>query len=103
MIPSTVLPKSESDDHVIRISFPPNPVEDIAFSLSPALEAVLSLHVLAGPKHHALQHAWVRAMRGLEPALKRRIDAFAFLYRWNLPDLLLPSPVGLLGQGPCHI
>jgi DNA-binding transcriptional ArsR family regulator len=79
---------------VIRISFLPNPVEDIAFSLSPALEAVLSLHVLAGPKHHALQHGWVREMRGLDPALKRRIDAFAFLYRWNLPDLLLPSPLG---------
>ena len=83
---------------MIRISFPPNPVEDIAFSLSPALEAVLSLHVLAGPKHHALQHAWVRAMRGLEPALKRRIDAFAFLYRWHLPDLLLPSPLGPTGD-----
>ncbi len=79
---------------MIRISFPPNPVEHLHFALSPALEAVLSLHVLAGPKHHALQQGWVREMRGLDPPLKRRIDAFAFLYRWNLPDLLTPSPLG---------
>jgi DNA-binding transcriptional ArsR family regulator len=94
MISSTVLPKSES--RVIRILFPEHPVEHLAFSTSPALEAVLSLHVLVGPKHHALQHAWVRQMRSLDPALKRRIEAFAFLYRWHVPDVLLPSPLGPL-------
>jgi DNA-binding transcriptional ArsR family regulator len=93
MISSTDLPKRESDA-VIRIAFPPNPVEHLAFAVSPALECVQSLHVLSGPKHHALQHGWVREMRALDPALKRRIDAFAFLYRANLPDLLIPSPVG---------
>ena len=35
----------------------------VAFGYSPLLESVLSLHVLAEPKHHALQHEWVRAMR----------------------------------------
>jgi len=55
---------------------------------------VLSLHVLVGPKHHALQHGWVRDMRALDPELKRKIEAYAFLYRRQVPDLLLPSPRG---------
>jgi DNA-binding transcriptional ArsR family regulator len=50
--------------------------------------------VLVGPKHHALQHEWVRRMRSLEPVLRRDIDAFAFLYRWHLPDFLIPSASG---------
>jgi len=79
---------------LIRIRFPASPLEHVGFAVSPLLECVLSLHVLTGPQHHALQHDWVRRMRALDPALKRRIDAFAFLYRWHLPDLLVPSPVG---------
>lgn len=79
---------------MIRIRFPASPLEHVGFAVSPLLECVLSLHVLTGPQHHALQHDWVRRMRALDPALKRRIDAFAFLYRWHLPDLLVPSPVG---------
>jgi DNA-binding transcriptional ArsR family regulator len=51
---------------------------------------VLSLHVLAEPKHHALQHGWVRAMRALPASLRREISALSFLYRWTLPDCLLP-------------
>jgi hypothetical protein len=47
--------------------------------------------VLVEPKHHALQHAWVRAMRGLPPGLRREIAELSFLYRWTLPDCLLPS------------
>jgi Family of unknown function (DUF5937) len=49
--------------------------ERVGFSYWPSLEAVLSLHVLVEPKHHPVQHGWVRAMRGLSPALKRRNDA----------------------------
>jgi DNA-binding transcriptional ArsR family regulator len=52
---------------------------------------VLSLHVLVEPKHHPLQHAWVRAMRKLPPALRREIADLSFLYRWTLPNVLLPS------------
>ena len=37
------------------------------------MEAVLSLHVLVEPKHHPVQHEWVRAMRRLSPALKREV------------------------------
>jgi DNA-binding transcriptional ArsR family regulator len=52
---------------------------------------VLSLHVLVEPKHHALQHGWVRAMRKLSSALRREIADLSFLYRWTLPNLVLPS------------
>jgi DNA-binding transcriptional ArsR family regulator len=79
---------------VIRISLPEHPAEHVAFAYSPLLECVLSLHVLVGPKHHALQHEWVRRMRSLDPALRREIDAFGFLYRRHLPDFLVPSPAG---------
>jgi DNA-binding transcriptional ArsR family regulator len=71
-----------------------HPEERIAFAYSPLLESVLSLHVLVGPKHHALQHAWVRGMRALPTKLRGQIEAFAFLYRWTLPDLLVPTPDG---------
>jgi len=63
----------------------------VAFGYSPLYEAVLSLHVLAEPKHHALQHRWVRAMRALPASLRREIAALAFLYRWTLPDCVLPN------------
>jgi DNA-binding transcriptional ArsR family regulator len=63
----------------------------VAFGYSPLLEAVLSLHVLVEPKHHALQHRWVRAMRTLPASLRREIAALAFLYRWTLPDSVLPT------------
>jgi DNA-binding transcriptional ArsR family regulator len=52
---------------------------------------VLSLHVLVEPKHHALQHDWVRAARTLRPTLRREITALSFLYRWTLPNCFFPS------------
>jgi DNA-binding transcriptional ArsR family regulator len=52
---------------------------------------VQGLHVLCEPKHHALQHEWVRAMRRLHPSLKREITALSFLYRWTLPNCVLPD------------
>jgi DNA-binding transcriptional ArsR family regulator len=79
---------------LIRVHLPAHPEEHVVFAYSPLLECVLSLHVLVGPGHHALQHAWVRQMRAHPPGLRRRIDAFAFLYRWTLPDLLVPAPNG---------
>jgi DNA-binding transcriptional ArsR family regulator len=63
----------------------------LAFGYSPLLETLLSLHVLVEPKHHALQHSWVRAMRRLDPPLRREIAALSFLYRWTLPNCVLPS------------
>ena len=63
----------------------------VAFAYSPLLEAVLSLHVLAEPKHHALQHEWVRAMRALPASLRREIASLSFVYRWTIPDCVLPA------------
>jgi DNA-binding transcriptional ArsR family regulator len=60
------------------------------------MEAVLSLHVVVEPKHHPVQHGWVRAMRGLSPALKREIDVFAFTFRAYFPEFFFPSPAGEL-------
>jgi DNA-binding transcriptional ArsR family regulator len=76
----------------IRFHLPARALDRIAFAYSPLLEAALSLHVLVEPKHHPLQHEWVRAMRTLTPALRREIGAFSFLYRATLADVFLPSP-----------
>jgi DNA-binding transcriptional ArsR family regulator len=75
----------------IRFALADDQEAALAFGYSPLLETVLSLHVLVGPKHHALQHEWVRAMRGLRPALRREIAELSFLYRWTLPNCILPS------------
>ena len=81
---------------VFRI--PASAAERVGFAYSPSMEAVLSLHVLVEPKHHPVQHGWVRAMRGLSPALKREIDVFAFAFRAYFPEFFFPSPAGdLLG------
>lgn len=68
----------------------------MSHAYSPLLEAVLSLHVLVEPKHHPLQHPWVREMRALSPALKRAVADFAFVYRHFIPDLFGPSPAAEL-------
>src|SRR5262249_58762512 len=60
------------------------------------MEAVLSLHVLVEPKHHPVQHEWVRAMRRLSPALKREVDVFAFAYRAYFPEFFFPPAAGQL-------
>jgi DNA-binding transcriptional ArsR family regulator len=75
----------------IRFELPEGRPAALAFGYSPLLETVLSLHVLAEPKHHALQHGWVRAMRKLPAGLRREIGDLSFLYRWTLPNAVLPS------------
>jgi DNA-binding transcriptional ArsR family regulator len=77
---------------MIRFRLPSHAVERVSHAYSPLLEAVLSLHVLVEPKHHPLQHPWVRRMRTLRPALKREIAAFSFAYRRFIPNVLAPSP-----------
>ena len=47
----------------IRFVLPEQESESVAFAYSPVVEAVLSLHVLTEPKHHPLQHPWVRRAR----------------------------------------
>lgn len=74
----------------IEFRLAPHAAERLAFSYSPAMEAVLSLHVLIEPKHHPVQYEWVRAMRRLSPALKREIDLFGFAYRTYFPEFFFP-------------
>jgi DNA-binding transcriptional ArsR family regulator len=72
--------------------FKDEPAESIAFSYSPLLEAVLSLHVLHAPKHHPLQHHWVRRARELPASLRRDIVRFGFAYSFFVPEFLMPAP-----------
>jgi DNA-binding transcriptional ArsR family regulator len=64
------------------------------FALSPVSEALLSLHVLLFPKHHAAQHPWIRAMHRVSAALKHEIQAFVFAFQGALPDCMLPAGAG---------
>ena len=75
----------------IRFHIPAFAVERLSFAYSPLVEAVLSLHVLVEPKHHPLQHEFVRRMRSLSPSLRRRIADLAFVYRHTMPDFVSPS------------
>lgn len=79
---------------MITFHLPSAAVERLAFAYSPILEAVLSLHALIEPKHHPLQHHWVRQMQQLSPALKREIAAFSFAYRSYFPAFLFPAATG---------
>src|ERR1700730_542053 len=79
---------------MIRIALPAHPEEHVALAVSPLVECVLSLHVLLGPKHHALHHQWVRRMRALDPALRRELETLGFVYRRQIPDLLAPRADG---------
>lgn len=76
---------------MITVVLPKRAEECVALTVSPLLECVLSLHVLVDPKHHALQHDWVRRMRSLDPELRSEADVFAFLFRHQIPDAFLPS------------
>ena len=78
----------------IRFELEPGEEEALAFACSPLLETVLSLHVLAEPRHHALQHEWVRAARRLPSSLRREIAVLSFLYRWTIPNCVLPTASG---------
>jgi DNA-binding transcriptional ArsR family regulator len=76
---------------VIRIGLDERPEEHVAITASPLLECALSLHVLLGPKHHALHHDWVRRMRSeLDPAIRQELEPFAFVFRTHLADVFLP-------------
>jgi DNA-binding transcriptional ArsR family regulator len=79
----------------VRFLVPEAAAEHVALVYSPALEAVLSIHILVEPKHHPLHHEWVRSARRRLPAdMKRLIAGFRFAHTAYLPPVLLPSPVG---------
>jgi DNA-binding transcriptional ArsR family regulator len=75
----------------VRFHIPAFAVERLSFAYSPLVEAALSLHVLVEPKHHPLQHEFVRRMRSLAPSIRRRISELAFVYRRTMPDFFSPS------------
>ena len=79
---------------MIRFRLPTDGEECLAFAYSPLLEATLSLHVLVEPKHHPLQHAWVRRMRALPAELRREIRRLRFLYDRTVPEFLMQAPAG---------
>src|SRR5206468_8189293 len=80
------------DSELIRFRLPDDAEECLAFTYSPLLETVLSLHVLVEPKHHPLQHEWARGLRALPAELRRRIRDLAFVYDRVVPEFLMPSP-----------
>jgi DNA-binding transcriptional ArsR family regulator len=49
------------------------------------------------PKHHPLQHPWVRRGRALPAGLRREIAAFRFAYDGFVPEFLMPSPSSPFG------
>ncbi|MFI7005499.1 DUF5937 family protein [Streptomyces sp. NPDC050145] len=59
--------------------------EDVAFSVSPLLEAVHSWHVLTDPGHHALHVPWVRRCRRLPAALRRGMREHDFVVADYIP------------------
>jgi DNA-binding transcriptional ArsR family regulator len=79
---------------MIRIVLPEQPEEHVALAVSPLLECVLSLHVLLGPKHHALHHDWVRRLRTLDPVLRKELETLGFVYRQQIPEFLIPRADG---------
>jgi DNA-binding transcriptional ArsR family regulator len=47
--------------------------------------------VLADPRHHPLQHGWVRRARRLPASLRREVDRFRFAFAGDVPDIVLPA------------
>jgi DNA-binding transcriptional ArsR family regulator len=79
----------------VRLLVPEIAAAHAALVYSPALEAVLSLHILVEPRHHPLHHQWVRAARRrLSADMRRLIAGFRFAHATPLPSVLLPSASG---------
>jgi len=76
---------------VIRLRLPATATSWLAIVYSPVIEAIFSLHVLTQPKHHPLQHEWVRSARRLPPELRRRMGEFAWAYEGYVPTLASPA------------
>src|SRR5437762_9406135 len=79
---------------MITFSLPEGALERVAFAYSPLVEEFFSLDVVTEPKHHPLQHAWVRSFHRLKPTLKRAIASFAFFFHPNIPGPITAFPTG---------
>ncbi len=76
---------------MIRLQLPASVTSWIAIVYSPVIETIFSLHVLTQPRHHPLQHEWVRSTRQLPRELRRRIGEFAWAYDGYVPSLASPA------------
>jgi DNA-binding transcriptional ArsR family regulator len=76
---------------VIRLGLPSSAANWLAIVYSPVIETIFSLHVLTKPRHHPLQHEWVRSSSRLPAELRRRIAEFAWAYDGYMPTLASPS------------
>jgi DNA-binding transcriptional ArsR family regulator len=76
---------------VIRLRLPARATNWIAIVYSPVIETIFSLHVLTQPRHHPLQHQWVRSARQLPHELRHRIGEFAWAYDGYVPALASPA------------
>ena len=80
----------------IRVSLPGDAEAETGFVCSPALEAVLSLSVLAQPNHHPLHKGWVEDVRRRLPLeVTRGLGDFGFRHMDYIPPGLVPA-----GGGP---
>lgn len=89
---------SAVDAVTFRMPASPGAARSLRFACSPLLEAILSLHVLAGPEHHPVQHPWVRAARDLPLPLRRRMQAFDFAWQRSYPCCVFPRPDAGMGD-----
>ncbi len=81
----------------IRVSLPPGGPARTGFVCSPALEAVLSLSVLAQPNHHPLHQGWAADVRARLPrGMKSRLADFGFRHMDYIPPGLLPRSDGVI-------
>ena len=76
---------------MIRLRLPRGVTNWLAIVYSPVIEAIFSLHVLTHPRHHPLQHEWVRVTRRLPTELRRRIAEFSWAYDGYMPTLASPA------------
>ena len=91
--PSQLL--SQGENPIIRYRFSADPAESIAFSYSPLLEAVLSLHVLSGRSTTRSSTPGCAGPARCPAQLRREIAAFRFAYDGFVPEFLMPSPASL--------
>jgi hypothetical protein len=84
------------DKPTVTLTTPPDPNRTTAF-LNVRVADIARVYkewsakgaeFLIEPKHHPLQHEWVRRMRKLPHDLRRDIQAFSFAYCGYIPEVL---------------
>ena len=79
----------------IRVNLPPEGAVETGFVCSPALEAVLSLSVLAQPNHHPQHQGWAAAVLDRLPTeMTQGLADFRFRHMDYIPTGLVPAGEG---------